>query len=143
MGPLHWSSKLQTITATISAESEIYATDECIKYIQYLHHTINELNLKSIIIPNTINIYNDNRTCVDWSETTTTKGLRHITIRENAVRESIETGLVEHEHIQGLLNVSDIFTKEDKDINQFIQLHDILVSDPFQPTPFRALLHNC
>ena len=30
-GPLHWSSKRQTLTARSSAEAEIYATDECVK----------------------------------------------------------------------------------------------------------------
>ncbi len=29
LGPVHWLSKRQTITAGSSAEAEIYATDEC------------------------------------------------------------------------------------------------------------------
>jgi hypothetical protein len=32
-GPLHWLSKRQTVTAGSSAEAEIYATDECVKFL--------------------------------------------------------------------------------------------------------------
>lgn len=39
-GPLHWSSKHQTVTARSSAESEIYATDKCVKYLQYIHNIL-------------------------------------------------------------------------------------------------------
>ena len=35
-GPLHWISKRQSITARSSAESEIYATDECCKALIHL-----------------------------------------------------------------------------------------------------------
>jgi len=33
LGPLHWLSKRQNVTAGSSAEAEIYATDECVKFI--------------------------------------------------------------------------------------------------------------
>jgi hypothetical protein len=32
LGPLHWLSKRQTVTARSSAEAEIYATNECVKF---------------------------------------------------------------------------------------------------------------
>lgn len=32
LGPLHWSSKRQTVTAGSSAEAKIYATNECIVF---------------------------------------------------------------------------------------------------------------
>jgi len=32
-GPLHWISKRQSVTACSSAEAEIYATDECVKFL--------------------------------------------------------------------------------------------------------------
>jgi hypothetical protein len=32
-GPLHGLSKCQTITTSSSAEAEIYATDECVKFL--------------------------------------------------------------------------------------------------------------
>ena len=36
-----------------------------------------------------LQLYNDNMACVLWTKSTTTKGLRHITIWENATTESI------------------------------------------------------
>jgi hypothetical protein len=35
--PLHWLSKPQSITAGSSAEAEIYATDECVKFLLELN----------------------------------------------------------------------------------------------------------
>jgi len=32
-GPLHWTLKRQTVTAGSSAEAEIYATSECVKFL--------------------------------------------------------------------------------------------------------------
>ena len=45
LGPIHWTSKRQTITARSSAEADIYATDECIKSLQHLSYLIHGLNL--------------------------------------------------------------------------------------------------
>ena len=58
---------------------------------------------------------NDNQGCVDWSKTTSTKGLRHLNIRDCAVRDSIQAEEVTIHHIQGVINPADIFTKEMKD----------------------------
>jgi hypothetical protein len=33
LGPVHWMSKCQKVTAASSAEAEIYATDECVKFL--------------------------------------------------------------------------------------------------------------
>jgi len=88
-GPLHWLSKRQTITAGSSAEAEIYATDECIKYLLELVQLLEFLDLKSTFMPSTNVIYNDNKACVNWSKTCTTKGLRHIQMKENRVRENV------------------------------------------------------
>jgi len=48
-GPIHWSSRRQTITARSSAESEIYATDECVKYLLYLKTSYKTYNLKTLL----------------------------------------------------------------------------------------------
>jgi len=58
---------------------------------------------------------NDNQGCVDWSKTTSTKGLRNLNIRDCAVRDSIQAEEVTIHHIQGVINPADIFTKEMKD----------------------------
>ena len=128
-GPLHWMSKRQTITARSSAEAEIYATDECVKCLQHLLHLTDGLAVTHEVFETPTIIYNDNAACVQWSKNTTTKGLRHIQIRENAVRELTQQGIIELKHIAGKLNVSDMFTKEEKSASHFISTRDYVLTD--------------
>ena len=127
-GPLHWCSKRQTITARSTAEAEIYSTDECVKALLHLQQLVSGLKLTNELMPPPNIIHNDNAACVAWSHNMTTKGLRHIQIRENAVRESVQNGFVQIKHVAGDLNLSDLFTKEDKDDNHFLKIRDILVT---------------
>ena len=129
-GPIHWVSKRQKVTARSSAEAEIYATDECVKELLRLQHIINDMNTSHIYTPNKepIQVYNDNNACICWSKSTTTKGLRHITIRENAIRESVSNRTVSIKHIEGKINIADIFTKELKDTTLFITLRNLITS---------------
>ena len=128
-GPLHWSAKRQGITARSSAEAEIYATDECVKQLQHLHNIIQDLGVIHLLMPGTTNVYNDNSACVYWAHSMTTKGLRHIQIRENAIREAVQRKFVNVLHIAGAVNLADLFTKEQKDPQHFITLRDIIMTD--------------
>jgi hypothetical protein len=128
-GPIHWTSKRQTITARSSAEAEIYATDECTKNLIQLSHILTHLPLNTPVMTLPSIIYNDNMACVCLSKATTTKGLRHVQIRENAVRESVQSNFITVQHIERKINLSDHFTKEDKDADHFITLRDLLLHD--------------
>jgi len=75
-GPLHWMSKCQKVTAASSAKAEIYATDECVKFLLELSQILEFLGVKDIFMPPTNIIFNDNNTCVQWSKAATSKGLR-------------------------------------------------------------------
>ena len=70
--------------------------------------------VKHLYIPssNPIKVYIDNNNCVRWNKSTTTKGLRHMTIRENATRESVQDETTSIHHIRCVLNLAEIFTKE-------------------------------
>ena len=114
-GPLHWSAKRQKITARSSAEAEIYATDECVKELLRMKHLFDDTKTNNIYMPGEpIKVYNDNNACVCWSKSHTTKGLRHITIRENAICESVNNRFIKILHIEGQRNIADLFTKEMK-----------------------------
>jgi hypothetical protein len=126
-GPLHWQSKRQTVTARSSAEAEIYATDECVKYLTHLRQILTDLHLHNRMMPSPTTVYNDNAASVQWARNLTTKGLRHIQMRENAVRESVQRKEVKISHIAGKLNISDMFTKEDKDVAHFTTIRDIVL----------------
>jgi hypothetical protein len=127
LGPLHWMSKRQKVTAASSAEAEIYATDECVKFLLELVQLFEFLGVKDLFMPNTNVIYNDNRACVLWSKTTTSKGLRHIQMRENRVRENVTSKFVTILHVDGKHNIADIFTKEMREITHFVELRNLFM----------------
>jgi hypothetical protein len=126
-GPLHWLSKRQTVTAGSSVEAEIYATDECVKFLLELVQLLEFLKVKHNFMPGVNVIYNDNKACVCWSKSCTTKGLRHIQMRVNRVRENVQKHFVTISHINGKINLADIFTKEMRDISHFVELCNLML----------------
>ena len=59
----------------------------------------------------------------------TTKGLSHIQINEDAVRQSIQTDLIDILHIAGKINLANLYTtKEDKDAAHFIAILNIIMT---------------
>jgi hypothetical protein len=127
LGPLHWMSKHQTVTAGSSAEAEIYATDECVKFLLEIAQLFEFLHIKDIFMPTTSIIYNDNQACINWSKRTTTRGLRHIQMKENRVQENISSNFVQIHHVNGKVNLANLFTKEMKDTSHFVELQDIMM----------------
>jgi hypothetical protein len=101
LGPVHWLSKRQTVTAGSSAEAEIYATDKCVKFILELSQLLEFLEARDIFMPTTSVMYNDNKACVQWSKSTTTKGLHHIQMKENRIRENIQSKFISIAHVDG------------------------------------------
>ncbi len=84
-------------------------------------------------MPTTHTIYNDNKACVNWSNNSTMKGLRHIQMKENHVRENVESQFVTIEHVGGKVNMADLFTKEMKDISHFVELRDLTMRSRLSP----------
>jgi len=126
-GPLHWLSKRQTVMAASSAEAEIYATDECVRFLLDIVQLLDFLGVKDIFMPAPNLIYNDNKACVNWSKTCTSKGLRHIQMKENWVRENVSMGFVKICHVAGKTDLADLFTKEMKDTSHFVLLRDLMM----------------
>ena len=90
------------------------------------------MGVKYLYIPPTeyIHLFNDNNACVPWSKSKTTKGIQYMTIRENATRESVQNKTVSINHVAGNVNISDIFTKELKDMNNFLSTRNIITYIP-------------
>jgi hypothetical protein len=131
LGPLHWMSKRQTVTAGSSAEAEIYATNECVKFLLELVQILEFLEVKDIFMPSINTIYSDNQACVNWSKRCTTKGLRHIQMKENQIRENIASNFVTICQVDGKVNLADLFTKEMKDTSHFVALRDLMMCPRF------------
>ena len=129
-GPLHWISKRQKTTARSSAEAKIYATDACVKDLLQIRLILKDFELDKEIIKDKMTIFNDNMACVQWSKNKTTKGLRHVQIKENGVRENKH--LIEIKHCAGESNLADMMSKEDKHTKHFIKIRDQSVPPPFQ-----------
>jgi len=127
LGPLHWLSKRQAVTATSSAKAEMYATNECVKLLLELVQILDFLGVREVFMPGTTNIFNDNKACVNWSCSCTTKGLQHIQMKENHIRENILSGFVSISHIDGKINLADLFTKEMKDTSRFVEIRDLFM----------------
>lgn len=123
-GPVHCVSKCQSIMARSSAEAEIYATDKCVKQLIQLPYLLDGFEILESIMTGPTDIYNDNSACISWSKATTTKGLRHIKMRENAVQEAVANDFVTVKHIEGKINLADMFTKEDKYVDHFVRTCD-------------------
>jgi hypothetical protein len=68
LGPLHWISKCQKVTAASSAEAEICATDECEEFLLELSQILDFLDVRHIFMPPTNIMYNDNKACMQWSK---------------------------------------------------------------------------
>ena len=127
--PVFWKCHKENRTSRSSCEAEVKATDECTKSVQMFRNVLGDLNL--INLSQATAIYNDNQGAVNWSNTSSTKGMRHVNIRENAVREAIhEFNEVSVSHIPGPCNPSDIFTKEFKSDVTFRSLRGLLLFSP-------------
>jgi len=98
-----------------------------VKFLLELVQLMESLNLKEEFMPNTNIIYNDNNACVNWSKTYTSKGLRHIQMKENRVRENVQNKFVNTCHVNGKTNLADLFTKETRDTSHFVELRDMML----------------
>jgi hypothetical protein len=123
---LEVKSQKEKCTSRSSCKAEVKATDDCMKSVQWLLNILEDLNL---LPPRPMPIFNDNQAAVIWSNSSSTKGMRHYNVRENAVHEAInEYKEVTIQHIGGKVNPADLFTKEHKSDETFHNLRDSFMS---------------
>eukprot|EP00804_Cyclotella_cryptica_P021434 CCRYP_005776-RA/>CCRYP_005776-RA protein AED:0.13 eAED:0.00 QI:0/0/0/1/1/1/5/0/1584 len=124
-GPISWKSIRQNRTSLSSCEAEIIATSKCLAELEHIRHRASDLDIPDA--NDTIPVYNDNAACVQWSASVTNKGTKHMNLRENYVRGAHHLGLVEVRHIPGVINASDLFTKELRDAAHIRRCHDTMM----------------
>jgi len=137
--PILWKTHKEARISRSSCEAEIKATNECVKNIQMFRHIFTDLGLAP---SHPTPVYNDNRGTVEWSHSFSTKGMRHLNIRENAVRKAQLMQEVFISHISGTCNPADIFTKEFKSDCTFRSLRDLLLF-PTLPISVPCLHGGC
>ena len=101
------------------------ANNECATEIQSLKHRANDIGIPEAY--SCTNIYNDNKAAVQWAASVTSKVIKHLNLRENMVRECHQSKDVDVEHFPGIINPSDIFTKEMKNNTHFRNLRDSMM----------------
>ena len=69
-------------------------------------------------------LYNNNDACVTWCHNMTSKGNRHIKLKENVTCKWVKDGAITVDHISSKCNPSDIFTEKMNDGASFQRLHD-------------------
>ena len=90
---------------------------------------MHDIPLLDVLCPTPL--YNDNNGTVEWSEgVSISKKMRHLNIRECAVRGAQQNQEITVETIPGHLNIADLFTKEFKSDSIFRKLVDFILSPP-------------
>jgi hypothetical protein len=131
-GPVMWGCMREKSTVSRSScESEIYAADEGAKSTLTIRHLLIDLGF---LTPNGTTplftpLYNDNRGAVDWTKgCTVSKKLRHVNMRKMAVQNAQLLGHISVQHIEGQRNISDLLTKEMKDVSHFTEMAHTITS---------------
>jgi hypothetical protein len=108
-GILIWSSKRQNCVALSTAEAEFVAACECVKNIQYLRNLLNEMK---IIVPRTIQVYEDNQGAIAMINNPTSHSrAKHIDIKYHFIRDLVNLKLIKLKYISTKDQLADILTK--------------------------------
>jgi hypothetical protein len=129
-GPIAWGCVRERKSSRSSCKSEIKSMDEGCKSLKNIHHMMTNLKLPNVATrPNSLPLFNDNQGAIKWSHgCNISKKLRHLNIREIAVRDGQALKLVDIRHVPGHSNIADFFTKEFKPDDTFCKLSFQLLS---------------
>ena len=119
-----WGCARHKDTAQSSCQAEVHSINETTRLL--LEYRLLSRDL-GIPVTRPITIKNDNQGVIDWSKGTTNKKMRWVDLRENLVLENVLAKTIQVSHIPGKANLSDIFTKEFRDVNQFLFLQDLFM----------------
>lgn len=109
-GPISWTSKRQSTVALSSAEAEYMSLSACTQEAFWFRQF--EMDFNSTNIGTPVNIYCDNKSAINSSETNGYNArTKHIDIRHRFVRHSVQENLVHVEYLSTEDMLADIFTK--------------------------------
>jgi hypothetical protein len=96
-GPIHWKSKKQAIVALSSMEAEYIAAGETVKDLAWIQQLMNELGLEQ---EDPTTLYTDSQSAIDLTDKSNTGGRsRHIDLRYHYIRQQVQNGKIQMEHM--------------------------------------------
>ena len=127
-GPLDWRCIREPRISPSVCESEIKAMSEGHKMVMGLRHLLEDLGESSIAGPTPI-LYCDNQGAVTWVHSeSVSRNMRQFNIRQCAIREAVKHDEINPVHIPGPINHADLFTKEMRNAQHFLDLRASLMS---------------
>ena len=108
-GPIIWSSRKQKMTTASTAEAEIVAASEATKSVLALRLILRDIGME---VKGPTTIFEDNQAAIYFANgEATPPRLKHIDLRENFVRDYVQSGEVRLAKIASADNCADLFTK--------------------------------
>lgn len=105
-----WKSKKQSVVALSSAEAEFISASSMVQEVIYIRRLLESLGFKQ---DSPTKVFEDNRTCIAWSEGSVggSDRAKHIDLREHYVHEAVEQKHLELIAINSVDNAADMLTK--------------------------------
>ena len=98
------------------------------KMVTGLRHLFEDLGATSVARPTPI-LYCDNQGAVTWVHSeSVSRNMRQFNIRQCSIREAVKHDEVKPVHIPGPINHADLFTKEMRNAQHFLDLRAGLMS---------------
>ena len=106
---IEWSCKLQRKSTLSVAEAEYVSGSVAAQSIMHIQNLLQEINLP---LQDTPVLRVDNQACIKIAKNPVYHGrVKHMTIRYHFLRQNIEDKTMNIDHVPGIQNVADIFTK--------------------------------
>ena len=111
-GPVVWYSKMQTVTAQSTTESEGISCTPCIQNGSHIRNIINYAHIPRVKFKYAWTLYEDNRATIDRSQNPIHhQRSKHIHMKYQYVMDSVRNGNVVMEYVKSEDNCADVFTK--------------------------------
>jgi hypothetical protein len=124
-GAIAWKEMRKKRVSRATCEAEIKSLDECTRLVQALRLVLEDLDMSDVAKPTLI--YKGNQGSVHWSKGWANRRMRHMNIRNMAVKDAREHREIDIEHIEGEINPADILTKEHGSVKRCISLCEVIV----------------
>ena len=107
---ISWKSKRQSVVALSSAEAEFVAASSMVQEVIYIRKFLETLGFPQA---DPTPVFEDNRTCIAWSEGSVggSDRAKHIDLRAHFVHDAVEHGVLKLTTIASVSNVADQLTK--------------------------------